>query len=116
MNPVVVDVSCGRPAGRPFSADGVLYRPGQDCTRSYGGGLVIARIDELTPVTYRETVVRRRSADTFERYSSGVHTVGVTSDAIVLDGKHVTYDLRKVVWKLRSASAKAVRIVRPRMI
>src|SRR6202022_4835217 len=59
LNPIVVDVSSARPAGQPFTVDGTLYRPGQDCSESYGGGLAIARIDELTPAAYRETIVQR---------------------------------------------------------
>jgi hypothetical protein len=109
LNPVVVDVTCARPAGTPFVVAGALYRPGQDCSRSYGGGLAIARIDELTPHAYRETVVRRIDASDFGRYSSGTHTVSFAADAIAIDGKHVMRDLRQVVWQLGKAGSRLAR-------
>lgn len=115
-NPIVVDVTCARPAGRPFAVGGALYRPGQDCSQSYGGGLALARIDELTPQAYRETVVRRVDARGFGRYSKGVHTVSFTAGEIVLDGKHVMRDLRQAAWQLGRAGAALGRAVRGRNI
>jgi hypothetical protein len=44
----------------------VLVRPGQDCSHDYGAGIVLSRIDVLTPTAYRETPVGRiepRGAD-----------------------------------------------------
>ena len=116
-NPVVVDVTCARPAGRPFSVDGELYRPGQDCSQSYGGGLALARVDELTPAAYRETVVRRLDARAFARYSRGIHTVSFMAGAIVIDGKHTAHDLRQAAWQLgRAGSALVRRVVRARTL
>ena len=98
LNPIVVDVSSARPAGQPFVVDGVLYRPGQDCSQSYGGGLAIARIDQLTPAAYSETIVRRIDARAFGRWNAGIHTVSFTRDTLVVDGKHVYRDARKLGW------------------
>lgn len=98
LNPIVVDVTRARPAGQPFVVDGVLYRPGQDCSRSYGGGIVISRVDELTPDAYRETEVRRRDGREFGRYAGGTHHVSFSRDLIVVDGKRVYRDPRKLAW------------------
>ena len=54
LNPVVSDVRSARPAGRIFSRNGHLIRPGQDCSEVYGGRLVFNRIDVLSPTEYRE--------------------------------------------------------------
>ncbi|MBV9439320.1 MAG: hypothetical protein JOZ24_04935 [Candidatus Eremiobacteraeota bacterium] len=108
LNPVVVDVSSARPGGQPFVVDGVLYRPGQDCSQSYGGGLVIARVDELTPTSYRETIVQRRDAHGFGRWSGGIHTVSFGAGRIAVDGKHVYRDVRKLPLVLK----KGLRIAR----
>jgi hypothetical protein len=108
LNPIVVDVSSARPAGQPFVVGGALYRPAQDCSESYGGGLAIARIDELTPTAYRETVVKRHDARAFGRWNGGIHTVSFTRGRIVVDGKHVYRDLRKVPAAVR----KGVRVAR----
>ncbi|HZO92217.1 MAG TPA: hypothetical protein VFB22_00480 [Candidatus Baltobacteraceae bacterium] len=106
LNPIVVDVTCGRPAGAPFTVEGVLYRPGQDCARSYGAGLTIARVDELTPWSYRETVVRRIDASSFGRWRDGVHTLAFTRGRAVVDGKRAYADPRKLRWMLRRVREK----------
>jgi hypothetical protein len=108
-NPVVIDVASARPAGQPFSVDGVLYRPAQDCSRSYGCGLTIARIDALTPQVYRETVVRRHAAPTLGRYRDGIHTLNFSGTLGVVDGKFVRYDARKLAWATRKLGARVVR-------
>lgn len=106
LNPIVVDVASARPAGRPFVVDGVLYRSGQDCSRTYGGGVAIARVDELSPTAYRETIVRRLDGRDFDRYNAGLHTISFTRGDVVIDGKHVYYDPRKLAWAMRRIRAK----------
>jgi hypothetical protein len=113
QNPVVVDVSRARAAGPPFAVDGALYRPGQDCSQTYGGAVVIARIDVLDPLRYAETVVARVEAPRTGPYRDGVHTISVRGDTIVLDGKRTYRDLRYVTrlgrwWKARRARRAAV--------
>lgn len=56
-NPIVSDVRCSRPAGGLFVHGGQLYRPAQDCSRRYGYGVRLQRVEELTPTSYRETTV-----------------------------------------------------------
>jgi hypothetical protein len=109
MNPVVVDVTSARPAGQPFTVEGVLYRPGQDCSTSYGCGLTIARIDVLTPSEYRETLVRRIQPSPSSRYRDGIHTVNFNGTMGVVDGKVVRYDWRKLAWIARRARSRLVR-------
>jgi hypothetical protein len=111
LNPVVVDVGSARPAGAVFHVDGVPYRPGQDCTRSYGCGLTLARIDRLTPNAYRETVVRRIDGRGLGRYRDGIHTIGFTARGIVVDGKRDAYDARKLGWVLKKIRARAGRLL-----
>jgi hypothetical protein len=107
MNPIVVDVGSARPAGPPFVVDGQLYRPGQDCSRTYGGAVVIAHVDELTPTTYRETAVARVEPPKGP-YCNGLHTVSLHGDTIVLDGKRTYRDLRYISRLLRTPHARAV--------
>jgi glycosyltransferase involved in cell wall biosynthesis len=114
LNPVVVDVGSARPAGRPFTLEGVLYRPAQDCSRTYGGGLVLARVDELTPAAYRETIVRRLEGGALRPPRQGIHTLGFAPGTIVLDGKRVTFDALNPVRRLvQLARRRAARIGRP---
>jgi hypothetical protein len=116
LNPIVVDVTTARPAGRPFVVDGTLYRSGQDCSRTYGGALAIARVDELSPTAYRETVVRRLDGSEFGRYDKGFHTVSFTRDDVVVDGKHVYHDVRKLSWAVRRIREKLARKLRGRAL
>lgn len=111
LNPVVVDVSSARPAGQPFVVDGALYRPGQDCSESYGGGLAIARVDVLTPSAYREEIVCRYDARGFGRWNAGIHTVSFSRGRVVVDGKYVYRDLRKVPGAVKRIGGVARRLV-----
>ena len=95
LNPVVVDVGRARPAGRPFVVDGHLYRPGQDCANTYGGAVVISRVDQLTPLAYHESIVARVEPRG-GAYCDGLHTVSIVRDTIVLDGKRTYIDLRYI--------------------
>jgi hypothetical protein len=108
LNPVVIDASCARPAGPPFVVDGLLYRTGQDCSRTYGGAVVIARVDELTTTSYRESFVRRVEAPP-GRYPDGFHTISFCGDMLVVDGKRTYRDPRNIG---RAAAAFRGRIAR----
>ncbi|TGQ64081.1 formyl transferase [Mesorhizobium sp. M00.F.Ca.ET.186.01.1.1] len=46
-NPVLIDIASARPAGRMVVRGGELLRPVQDCRRSYGAALGIARVTHL---------------------------------------------------------------------
>jgi len=86
-NPVKTDISSARPGGTPFVHDGILYRPAQDSTHTYGGGLVIHRVDKLTQTQYKEHVVCRLTHDHRTRYCRGFHTLAAAGDLCVVDGK-----------------------------
>ena len=58
-NPVVSDVRCARPAGRLFEHEGQLYRPAQDCSETYGGALVLRRVELLDERGYHESTAAR---------------------------------------------------------
>jgi len=109
LNPIVVDVTAARPAGQPFVVDGVLYRPAQDCSASYGGGLVIARVDELSPTAFRQEIVQSHGAAGFGRWSDGIHTVSFASGRFVVDGKHTYRDARKITSVLTKIRSLALR-------
>ena len=87
-NPVKVDVRSSRPAGRPFLHEGSLYRPAQDCSRTYGGGITINRVTCLSPTEFREeAAVHVEPWD--RKYPSGIHTLVGDGALTVLDGKRV---------------------------
>ncbi len=53
-NPIVKDIHSARPAGRIFSHNGSLIRPGQDCSARYGYAISFNKIITLTENEYAE--------------------------------------------------------------
>jgi hypothetical protein len=86
-NPVKNDVRSSRPAGTPFAHEGHLYRPTQDCSRTYGGRVLLNRINKLTPEEFAEESVREISP--IAPYSDGVHTLSSCGEMTLIDGKRV---------------------------
>lgn len=89
-NPVKIDVRSARPAGSFVAHDGALFRPAQDCSRTYGGAIAINRIDTLTPAEFKETVVGILRPPR-GRYNKGIHTIGSAGDYCVVDVKRSAF-------------------------
>ncbi|HYM39208.1 MAG TPA: glycosyltransferase family 4 protein [Thermoplasmata archaeon] len=85
-NPVLDTPVSARPAGTPFLWKGNLYRPAQDCSRTYGGRVAINRVDELTPSTFRESVVSFVEPDPNGPYPLGLHTLSAAGEVTLIDG------------------------------
>ncbi len=94
QNPVVSDVRRARPAGKIFSFNNKLYRPSQDCSVTYGYGIRINEILELSKHTYSE-----KEIDFIEPLWDdsiyGVHSFAFENNLTLIDG------FRKVPrWKI----------------
>jgi hypothetical protein len=87
-NPIKVDIAGARSAGTPFVFDGSLIRPAQDCSRTYGGAVVLNRVSELTPTRFAEEPIGRIEPDPRSPYRDGVHTLCVSDGLILVDGKY----------------------------
>ncbi|NNC64379.1 MAG: hypothetical protein HKN84_06310 [Gammaproteobacteria bacterium] len=87
LNPLTIDVRCARSAGTPFRHDGHLYRPGQDCSRTYGGRLCITRVTQLSPDHFAEEVVRTIDAPSGTDFPDGIHTISPFGDGTLIDAK-----------------------------
>jgi hypothetical protein len=102
-NPVKTDLSSARSAGPLFRADDRLIRPSQDCTKTYGGALVLNEIKVLTPKEFREQPVRILTPQ--KDYPDGLHTLCPVGDSVIIDGKRWTFrpidPLRYVVAGMR---------------
>lgn len=73
-NPVVMDASKGRNGGLLTDEEGRTYRVAQRAGfRTYGDAFAIFRIDELTPDSYRETLVREVEPDFFPQLAGAHH-------------------------------------------
>ncbi len=86
-NPVKCDVRSSRPAGTPFIHEGVLYRPAQDCSSTYGKRVVINKITALSLEAFHEEPVAAVEADPTGPYPDGLHTLSAAGGYVVVDGK-----------------------------
>ena len=92
INPVRVDLSGARPAGRPFvAADGVLTLPVQDSRSGYGGATRLLRFLRLTP----ERVVIDAMEPAFtgdlasDTHTAGLHTLSGCGEFSLIDVKRI---------------------------
>ena len=92
LNPIKIDVRSSRPAGTPFVASGHLYRPAQDCSKTYGGRIVINRLLELDPRAFAEEAVSVIEPPPGP-YPDGLHTISSAGDHTLVDGKR-----RQFLW------------------
>lgn len=92
MNPVKTDIRSARPAGHLFTHNGSLFRPSQDSSKTYGGRIIVNRIDELNPERFSETAVNIVSPELFTGpYRLGIHTISAFGDKTCIDGKRSVF-------------------------
>lgn len=90
-NPVKIDARSSRPAGPFFVHEGRLYRPAQDCSRSYGGAVQINRVDKLSETEFEESVVGIIRPPR-SKYTRGLHTLSAAGDVCVVDVERYLFD------------------------
>ena len=99
-NPVKIDARSSRPAGEFFTHENVLYRPTQDCSRTYGGAIRINRIDTLTETDFKESVVGLiRPPAT--NYNKGIHTISSAGGWCIVDAKRYVFDPTSFIYGLK---------------
>jgi hypothetical protein len=104
-NPVKIDVRSAGPAGPSFLHGGSLYRPAQDCSRTYGGCININRIERLTNTEFCERVVGTIRPPRGS-YGQGIHTISSAGDLWVVDVLRYVYNPR-APWAFFSDAAQA---------
>lgn len=84
MNPIISDVRSARSAGKIFTYKNNLYRPSQDCSKTYGSRICVNKITKISKSNYKEI---------FSHYiepgfnNDGCHTLTFTDSLTVLDFK-----------------------------
>lgn len=86
LDPLKVDAASARGAGTPFVHDGVLYRPAQDCSGSYGAGVTIQRVLRLDPTGFEEIEAARVDPDSAGSCPDGLHTLSAFGTSTLVDG------------------------------
>jgi len=90
LNPIKNGLDGTRSAGSLFEVDGVLYRPAQNCKKSYGESITINRVTDLTETTFSEDSFMTIRIDSAQPSNCGVHsihTLNILGDLIVVDGE-----------------------------
>jgi hypothetical protein len=108
VSPVKRDRASSRPAGAPFIVDGVLYRPAQDCSREYGGAVVLNRVLTLDRTSFAEQPVARIEPDPRGPCPRGLHTLNIGAGLSVVDGKADCFSLIEMLRTLKRG------LIRPR--
>ncbi len=88
FSPILNTRKGARMAGNIVNDNGILYRFGQDCSETYGGGIVVFEIEELTVNNYKEKKIGEIKS--FGKYSKGFHTIGSISNnqsIVAIDAK-----------------------------
>jgi hypothetical protein len=67
--------------------NGELYRPAQDCSKTYGGRVVLNRILRLTPTDFSEAPERFVEPTPGSLYGKALHTLSGAGPRTVIDGK-----------------------------
>jgi hypothetical protein len=91
LNPIKTDVRGARSGGRPFVHEGVLYRPAQDCSATYGGGIALQRVIRLTTTEFVEEPAASVLAPSSSRYPIGPHTLTPVGEVVLLDARRTVF-------------------------
>lgn len=84
QNPVKISARSARPAGNIFKdKNGNLIRPAQNFCKTYGGSVVLNKIDILTETCFKETEIDElKPFHPF--YKDGLHTLNIIDEETVL--------------------------------
>ena len=107
LNPVKTDIRSSRPAGTPFVHGGILYRPAQDCSRMYGGRIVINRVVRLTPTEFSEEPAATVEPFSESPFPDAIHTLSGVGDITLIDSKRHRFVPSAIPYVLRNRPVPA---------
>lgn len=90
-NPVLFDAALSRPAGAFIRRNGAVLRPTQDCSRSYGGRVIVSSLETLCMDKFVQ-----KKIGTIDCGGFGCHTYNEHSGLEVIDCFGPTRGLRRV--------------------
>lgn len=91
LNPVMIDCSKARPAGKIFTYKGKTIRPSQNCTEHYGQSITLEEIDLLTENIFRTKEFGNITPIENSDYNKGIHTINSDDNIVVFDGKRFIF-------------------------
>ena len=105
-NPVKVDCSNARMAGKIQNIDGELIRPAQNSTHHYGESITLNKIIQLNEYQYFEETINEIKPLKEWPYNRGTHTINSDGGITVFDVKRFTFTWRGFVQQIRQKSRK----------
>jgi len=102
QNPVKIDCAGSRPAGKIYFHEGKLFRPGQNCSRTYGGSIIWFELVELNEFKFEEKPVAEIFPDAKGKYPDGIHTINEYKDGWVVDGKRKEFSWAHAWYKIKN--------------
>lgn len=98
LNPVKSNVGNARPAGPLFYLDGKLYRPSQDCSKSYGGRIIINEVKILSEDSFLEMAVNVLEPP---KGYQGIHNLSFAGDSMLFDCKRMGFSWANFFYQLK---------------
>jgi hypothetical protein len=98
QSPICKTKTGARMAGSLFRINSRLYRPGQDCSTEYGGGICLFQVVELSTTRYIEKLVKKITPP---GDSIGIHTINRFGKKTIVDLKSKRLSLMKSFWRLK---------------
>lgn len=93
LNPVKSDITSARPGGTPFTINGRLFRPAQDCASHYGSAISVNEITHLSETDFEEYVIKRVEPLPNGPYPYGLHTLSQVGGSTIIDGAQKQFRL-----------------------
>lgn len=90
-NPVKSSIFDARSAGKPFTFNGKLIRPAQDCGKDYGMAVILNEITQLTSTSFKEIPFQTLKPGPEWPFHDGLHTFNSNLDYTVIDAKRFTF-------------------------
>ena len=100
-NPVKVDCSNSRMAGKIQNIDGELIRPAQNSTRHYGESITLNKIIQLNEYQYIEETIKDIKPFNNTPYDRGIHTINSDGGITVFDAKRFTFTWKGFIQQWR---------------
>jgi hypothetical protein len=101
-NPVLIDISSARPAGRVEELDGRLIRPVQDGRHGYGAALGVVEISELTETSFQQRLLRRLAPGSWWP-GRRLHTLNRSGRLECIDGSAMSPRFRRIQHRRQGA-------------
>jgi len=100
-NPVKVDCSNSRMAGKLQMSVCDLVRPAQNSTRHYGESITLNKIIQLNEYQYIEEMLKEIKPDKNWTYNKGIHTINSDGGITAFDAKRFTFTWQGFIQQIK---------------